>query len=73
MEILISLTQEMAVFVVIAYIYCKSPLFKSLTADSVRGRDRKNMFDRIAAVYRLLPVFDLSTPDSAVRQVSHCL
>ena len=58
---------------VIACIYCKSPLFKSLAIDSVRGRDRNNMFDRIAAVYRLLPVFDLATPDSAARQVSHCL
>lgn len=40
MDILIRLIQEMSVFVVIAYIYCKSPLFKSLTADVVRGRDR---------------------------------
>ncbi|MBW6485773.1 MAG: sensor histidine kinase [Syntrophobacterales bacterium] len=40
MEILLSLTQEMAVFVVIAYIYSKSPLFKSLTTAPIRGRDR---------------------------------
>ena len=40
MEIFFRLTQAMAVFVVIAYLYCKSPLFKSLTTDSIRTRDR---------------------------------
>jgi two-component system LytT family sensor kinase len=40
MEIFFRLTQAMSVFVVIAYVYCKSPLFKSLTADSLRTRDR---------------------------------
>ncbi len=40
MEILFRLTQAMSVFVVIAYLYSKSPLFKSLTADSIRTRDR---------------------------------
>ena len=40
MEILFRMTQAMSVFVVIAYIYCKSPLFKSLTTDSIRTRDR---------------------------------
>lgn len=40
MEILFRMIQAMAVFVVIAYIYCKSPLFKSLTTDSIRPRDR---------------------------------
>ncbi len=40
MEILFRLTQAMSVFVVISYLYCKSPLFKSLTTDSIRTRDR---------------------------------
>ncbi len=34
------MTQAMSVFVVIAYLYCKSPLFKFLTTDSIRTRDR---------------------------------
>lgn len=40
MEILFRMIQAMSVFVVVAYIYCKSPLFKSLTMDSIRTRDR---------------------------------
>ncbi|MBU0653368.1 MAG: sensor histidine kinase [Proteobacteria bacterium] len=40
MEILFRLTQAMSVFVVISYLCCKSPLFKSLTTDSIRTRDR---------------------------------
>jgi two-component system, LytTR family, sensor kinase len=40
MEILFRMIQAMSVFVVVAYIYCKSPLFKSLTTDSIRTRDR---------------------------------
>jgi two-component system LytT family sensor kinase len=38
MGILLSLIQEMSVFVVIAYIYGKSPLFKALMTGSIRGR-----------------------------------
>ena len=40
MEIFFRLIQAMSVFVVVAYIYCKSPLFKSLITDSIRTRDR---------------------------------
>lgn len=40
MEILFRMTQAMSVFVVIAYLYCKSPLFKFLATDSIRARDR---------------------------------
>ncbi|MDI6726685.1 MAG: sensor histidine kinase [Smithellaceae bacterium] len=44
MEILFRLTQAMSVFVVIAYLYCKSPLFKSLTTESIRTRDRLYLY-----------------------------
>jgi len=40
MEILFRMTQAMSVFVVVAYIYCKSPLLRFLTTDVIRTRDR---------------------------------
>jgi two-component system LytT family sensor kinase len=39
MEILFRLMQAMSVFVVIAYVCCKSPLFKSLTTEPLRTLD----------------------------------
>jgi len=45
MEILFRMTQAMSVFVVVAYIYCKSPLFRSLKA-----------FEENALDYLLKPV-----------------
>ncbi len=44
MEILFRLIQAMSVFVVIAYLYCKSPLFRSLTTDAMRPRDRLYLY-----------------------------
>ena len=44
MEILFRMTQAMSVFVVIAYIYCKSPLFKSLTTDTISAIDKVYLY-----------------------------
>ena len=44
MEILFRMIQAMSVFVVVAYLYCKSPLFKSLTMDSISRRDRLYLY-----------------------------
>jgi two-component system, LytTR family, sensor kinase len=44
MEILFRMIQAMSVFVVVAYIYSKSPLSKFLTLDSIRARDRLYLY-----------------------------
>src|SRR5512133_1756480 len=44
MEILFRMIQAMSVFVVVAYIYSKSPLCKFLTLDPIRTRDRVYLY-----------------------------
>jgi two-component system LytT family sensor kinase len=74
MEILFRLTQAMAVFVVIAYLYCKSPLFKSLTADTIRARDRVYLYCAfsvlsILGTYLGIPVHDAIANTRAIGPV----
>jgi len=74
MEILFRLTQAMSVFVVIAYIYCKSPLFKSLTTDAIRTRDRVYLYFVFSALsimgtYLGVPVQDAIANTRAIGPV----
>jgi two-component system, LytTR family, sensor kinase len=74
MEILFRLTQAMAVFVVIAYIYCKSPLFKSLTTDAIRPRDRIYLYLAFSSLsilgtYLGVPVHDAIANTRAIGPV----
>ena len=40
MELLFHLIQAMSIFLVVAYLYCNSPWFKSLTTGSLCTRDK---------------------------------
>jgi two-component system LytT family sensor kinase len=44
MKLLLSLAQAMSVFLVVGYVYCKSPAFKPLKAESLRARDRLYLY-----------------------------
>jgi two-component system LytT family sensor kinase len=74
MEILFRMTQAMSVFVVIAYIYCKSPLFRSLTADAITARDRLYLYGvfsclSILGTYLGTPVHDAIANTRAIGPV----
>jgi len=74
MEILFRMTQAMSVFVVIAYIYCKSPLFKSLTAEAITARDRLYLYGvfsclSILGTYLGTPVHDAIANTRAIGPV----
>jgi two-component system, LytTR family, sensor kinase len=63
MKILFSLVQTMSVFLVVAYLYCKSPWFKPLTTEAPRLRDRVYLYFFFSAIsmmgtYLGLPVHD---------------
>jgi two-component system, LytTR family, sensor kinase len=44
MNVFLHLIQAMAVFLVVAYLYCKSPWFKPLTSDSLTLRDKVYLY-----------------------------
>lgn len=74
MEIFFRLTEAMAVFVVIAYVYCKSPLFKSLSADAIRPRDRIYLYLAFSSLsimgtYLGIPVHDAIANTRAIGPV----
>ena len=74
MEILFRMTQAMAVFVVIAYLYCKSPLFKFLATDAIRARDRIYLYFVFSALsilgtYLGVPVQDAIANTRAIGPV----
>ena len=74
MEILFRMIQAMSVFVVIAYLYCKSPLFISLTTDAVRTRDRLYLYLvfsglSIMGTYLGVPVQDAIANNRAIGPV----
>ena len=74
MEILFRMTQAMAVFVVVAYIYCKSPLFRSLTTDAIRTRDRIYLYLAFSSLsilgtYLGVPVHDAIANTRAIGPV----
>ena len=63
MELLFHLIQAMSVFLVVAYLYCKSPWFKPLTTDSLRTRDKIYLYFFFSTVsimgtYLGIPVHD---------------
>lgn len=74
MEILFRMTQAMSVFVVVAYICCKSPLLRSLTTDAVRARDRVYLYLVFSALsilgtYLGVPVHDAIANTRAIGPV----
>ena len=74
MEMLFRMTQAMSVFVVIAYIYCKSPLFRSLTTDAIRTRDRIYLYLAFSSLsilgtYLGVPVHDAIANTRAIGPV----
>jgi two-component system LytT family sensor kinase len=74
MEILFRMTQAMSVFVVIAYIYCKSPLFKSLTTDTISAIDKIYIYGvfsclSILGTYLGTPVHDAIANTRAIGPV----
>jgi len=74
MEILFRMTQAMSVFVVIAYIYCKSPLFKSLTTDTISAIDKVYLYIvfsclSILGTYLGTPVYDAIANTRAIGPV----
>jgi two-component system LytT family sensor kinase len=74
MEILFHMTQAMSVFVVIAYIYCKSPLFKSLTTDAISAIDKIYLYVvfsclSILGTYLGTPVYDAIANTRAIGPV----
>jgi len=63
MKILFSLIQTMSVFLVVAYLYCKSPWFRPLTTEALRLRDKIYLYFFFSAIsmmgtYLGLPVHD---------------
>lgn len=44
MKLLFSLIEAMSVFLVVAYLYCKSPAFKPLASESLRTRDKVYLY-----------------------------
>jgi two-component system LytT family sensor kinase len=74
MEILFRMIQAMSVFVVIAYLYCKSPLFVSLTSDAVGKRERFHLYLAfsglsILGTYLGVPVQDAIANNRAIGPV----
>jgi two-component system LytT family sensor kinase len=74
MEILFRMTQAMTVFVVVAYIYCKSPLLRFLTTDVIRTRDRIYLYLvfsslSILGTYLGVPVYDAIANTRAIGPV----
>ncbi|HYA13205.1 MAG TPA: sensor histidine kinase [Syntrophales bacterium] len=74
MELLFRLIQAMSVFLVIAYLYCKSPWFKPLTTDSLRARDKIYLYFFFSAVsimgtYLGIPIQDAIANTRAIGPV----
>ncbi len=74
MTLLFSLVQTMSVFLVVAYIYCKSPGFKPLTIESLRIRDKFYLYFFFSAIsmmgtYLGLPVHDALANTRAIGPV----
>ncbi|MEN6319473.1 MAG: sensor histidine kinase [Syntrophaceae bacterium] len=74
MELLFRLIQAMSVFLVVAYLYCKSPWFKPLTTDSLRARDKLYLYFFFSAVsimgtYLGIPIHDAIANTRAIGPV----
>ncbi len=74
MELLFRLIQAMSVFLVVAYLYCKSPWFKPFTTDSFRTRDKIYLYFFFSAVsimgtYLGIPIQDAIANTRAIGPV----
>src|SRR5512142_1675860 len=74
MKLLFSLIQAMSVFLVVAYLYCKSPAFKPLASDSLRRRDKLYLYFFFSAIsimgtYLGMPVSDAIANTRAIGPV----
>src|SRR5512142_1510876 len=74
MKLLFSLIQAMSVFLVVAYLYCKSPAFKPLASDSLRRRDKLYLYFFFSAIsimgtYLGMPVHDAIANTRAIGPV----
>ncbi len=74
MRLLFALIQAMSVFLVVAYLYCKSPAFRPLTAESLRLRDKLYLYFFFSAIsimgtYLGLPVRDAIANTRAIGPV----
>jgi two-component system LytT family sensor kinase len=74
MNILFSLVQTMSVFLVVAYLYCKSPAFKPLTTESLRLRDKVYLYFFFSVIslmgtYLGVPVHDALANTRAIGPV----
>jgi two-component system LytT family sensor kinase len=74
MKLLFSLVEAMSVFLVIAYLYCKSPGFKPLMGESLRRRDKLYLYVFFSAIsvmgtYLGLPVSDAIANTRAIGPV----
>lgn len=74
MNILFSLVQTMSVFLVVAYLYCKSPGFKPLTTESLRLQDKVYLYFFFSAIslmgtYLGVPVHDALANTRAIGPV----
>lgn len=72
--LLFSLVQTMSIFLVVAYLYCKSPAFKPLTIEILRIRDKIYLFFFFSAIsmmgtYLGLPVHDALANTRAIGPV----
>lgn len=74
MKLLFSLIQEMSVFLVVAYMYCKSPAFTPLTRGALRRRDKLYLYVFFSAIsilgtYLGLPIRDAIANTRAIGPV----
>lgn len=74
MALLFSLIQTMSVFLVVAYLYSKSPGFKPLTIESLRVRDKIYLYFFFSAIsmmgaYLGLPIQDALANTRAIGPV----
>lgn len=74
MGVLFSLLQTMAVFLVVAYIYSKSPWFRPLTNENLSTRDKVYLYFFFSAIsmmgtYMGLPVHDALANTRAIGPV----
>lgn len=74
MTLLLTLAQTMSVFLVVAYVYCKSPWFKPLATECPRGRDKFYLYFFFSAIslmgtYLGLPVHDALANTRAIGPV----
>jgi len=74
MQVFLHLIQAMSIFIVVAYLYCKSPWFKPLTTESLSSKDKVYLYFFFSAIsimgtYLGLPVQDAIANTRAIGPV----